>query len=442
MSVKKIFLSVICLSCFLSAHAGQGADSVRIYYRAGYRYVESDYRDNGMQLSRFTESVRRALRDGTIERIVVRSGASPDGANRANELLSERRADSLVSYIVRHTDVSASLIDRQAAGIAWDELRAQVAASGMLYRDEVLDVLDNTPVWIFDERNRVVGGRKQRLMDLRGGEPYRYMLREFFPDLRSSVVVTLYFRSEETPKSTQPPAVALPPAKEPAREPESGLKPAENDEPQPATVPDTAAAPERTAEAGDALPAVTGKASPEVKGWTPRLAVKTNAVGWAMAISNVAVEIYLSRRLSLNIPVYYSAWNYFSGTTKFRMLAAQPELRYWPTRDRRLFAGVHFGVASYNFALGGKWRIQDHDGTTPALGGGVSVGYRMPLGRSDRWNVEFSLGAGAYHLHYDKFHNEPGGAYSSTVRKTFFGVDNAAVSFSYTFDLKKKGGRR
>ena len=80
MSVKRIFLSVICLSCFLSAHAGQGADSVRIYYRAGYRYVESDYRDNGMQLSRFTESVRRALRDGTIERIVVRSGASPDGA--------------------------------------------------------------------------------------------------------------------------------------------------------------------------------------------------------------------------------------------------------------------------------------------------------------------------------------------------------------------------
>ena len=436
MSVKKIFLSVICLSCFLSAHAGQGADSVRIYYRAGYRYVESDYRDNGMQLSRFTESVRRALRDGTIERIVVRSGASPDGANRANELLSERRADSLVSYIVRHTDVSASLIDRQAAGIAWDELRAQVAASGMLYRDEVLDVLDNTPVWIFDEKNQVVGGRKQRLMDLRGGEPYRYMLREFFPDLRSSVVVTLYFRSEETPESTQPPAVAPPPA------PEPGLKPAENDKSQPVTAPDTVTAPERTDEAGEAIPAITGKASPEAKRWIPLLAVKTNAVGWAMAISNVAVEIDLSQRLSLNIPVYYSAWNYFSGTTKFRILAAQPELRYWPTRNRRLFAGVHFGVASYNFALGGKWRIQDHDGTAPALGGGVSVGYRMPLGRSDRWNVEFSLGAGAYRLHYDKFHNESGGVYSSTVRKTFFGIDNAAVSFSYTFDLKKKGGRQ
>lgn len=458
MSVNhKLLLSIfLCMSCFLPANAGQRADSIRIYYRTGYRYVESAYRDNGTQLARFTKSVRTALRDGTIERIVVRSGASPDGANRANELLSERRADSLVSYIVRHTGIPLSSLKRQAAGILWDELRAQVAASEMPYRDEVLDVLDNTPVWIFDARNRVVGGRKKRLMDLRGGEPYRYMLRKFFPDLRSSVVVTLYIREPkskkekgetkrkeaEAPENMQPPAVALPPAPEPVRELESGLKPAENDKSQPVTAPDTVTAPERTDEAGEAIPAITGKASPEAKRWIPRLAVKTNAVGWAMAISNVAVEIDLSRRLSLNIPVYYSAWNYFSGTTKFRMLAAQPELRYWPTRNRRLFAGVHFGVASYNFALGGKWRIQDHDGTAPALGGGVSVGYRMPLGRSDRWNVEFSLGAGAYRLHYDKFHNESGGVYSSTVRKTFFGIDNAAVSFSYTFDLKKKGGRQ
>ena len=265
MSVKRIFLSVICLSCFLSAHAGQGADSVRIYYRAGYRYVEPGFRDNRAALDRLVRYIGEARSAGRLERISIRSYASPDGANRANELLSERRADSLSSWLVRHGSVPASLIDRQAAGIAWDELRAQVAASGMLYRDEVLDVLDNTPVWIFDEKNQVVGGRKQRLMDLRGGEPYRYMLREFFPDLRSSVVVTLYFRSEETPESTQPPAVAPPPA------PEPGLKPAENDEPQPATVPDTAAAPERTDEAGEAIPALIGKASPEAKGWTPRL---------------------------------------------------------------------------------------------------------------------------------------------------------------------------
>ena len=182
-------------------------------------------RDSAITAPRWTDwygiSARHALR--------AASNVSPyvPTPPRTGLTVPTNCADSLSSWIVRHGSVPASLIDRQAAGIAWDELRAQVAASGMLYRDEVLDVLDNTPVWIFDEKNQVVGGRKQRLMDLRGGEPYRYMLREFFPDLRSSVVVTLYFRSEETPESTQPPAVAPPPA------PEPGLKPAENRNRQP-----------------------------------------------------------------------------------------------------------------------------------------------------------------------------------------------------------------
>lgn len=439
MSVRKIFLSVICLLCFLSAHAGQGADSVRIYYRAGYRYVEPGFRDNRAALERLVRDIGEARSAGRLERISIRSYASPDGANRANELLSERRADSLSSWIVRHGSIPASLIDRQAAGIAWDELRAQVAASGMPYRDEVLNVLDNTPVWIFNEKNQIVGGRKQRLMDLRGGEPYRYMLREFFPDLRSSVVLTLYVReseqdnavekgkeAEETERLHKPEAM-----NEPQPEPVRELEPVTKNEPQPAQG-DTPFPSDVTA-AGQPV----GPTS-----WSPSILVKTNAVGWAMAVSNIAVEMDLSKRLSFHIPVYYSAWNYFSRTTKFRMLAAQPELRYWPTQDRRFFTGVHFGVASYNLALGGKWRIQDHDGTTPALGGGVSAGYRLPLEKTGRWGVEFSLGCGVYSLHYDKFHNESGGAYSSTVRKTFFGLDNAAVSFSYTFDLKKKGGRR
>ena len=80
-------------------------------------------------LDRLVRYIGEARSAGRLERISIRSYASPDGANRANELLSERRADSLSSWIVRHSSVSASLIDRQAAGIAWDELRAQVASA-------------------------------------------------------------------------------------------------------------------------------------------------------------------------------------------------------------------------------------------------------------------------------------------------------------------------
>ena len=419
MSVRKILLSVICLSCFLSAHAGQRADSVRIYYRTGYRYVEPLYRDNGMQLARFTESVRRALRDRTIECIVVRSGASPDGANRANELLSERRADSLVSYIVRHTDVPASLIDRQAAGIAWDELRAQVAASGMPYRDEVLDVLDNTPVWIFDERNRVVGGRKQRLMDLRGGEPYRYMLREFFPDLRSSVVVTLYFRSEETLESTQPPAVAPPPAEEPAGEWSSESEPATAIVPEP----EQPVVTER-----QVVRALQGALDNPVR---PRCrwAVKTNVAYLAATVANLGVEYSFGRHYSVDLPVIYSPYT-VARSYRLRFLAVQPEFRYWlgsPMRGH--FFGAHLNIGAFNISVDKKNRYQSPDGF---YGVGLSYGYALPFAR--HWGAEFTVGAGYVHTKYDTYYNIPNGArYEKGTPYNYWGLTKVGVNLVYRF---------
>lgn len=176
-----------------------------------------------------------------------------------------------------------------------------------------------------------------------------------------------------------------------------------------------------------------------------RLHLKTNAVAWGLAIANVAAEVDLARHWSFTLPLYYSAWNYFTSTIKFRMFAVQPELRYWLSGDNDgLFAGAHFGLAYYNFAFNGNYRYQDHNDDTPAIGGGVAVGYRMPLRKGSRWRVEFALGAGVYPLHYDKFHNPPrtkDGLLVGSEKKTYWGIDQLAVSFSYTFDLKKKGGR-
>ena len=38
-------------------------------------------------------------------------------------------------------------------------LRQMVAASDILYKEEVLHILDHTPVWVFDKAGRVVDGR-------------------------------------------------------------------------------------------------------------------------------------------------------------------------------------------------------------------------------------------------------------------------------------------
>jgi hypothetical protein len=59
----------------------------------------------------------------------------------------------------------------------------------MSYRDQVLNIIDHTPIW--DARRKT--GRLGELMRLAGGEPYRQMEREFFPQLRiASDIKVLY----------------------------------------------------------------------------------------------------------------------------------------------------------------------------------------------------------------------------------------------------------
>ncbi len=60
-----------------------------------------------------------------------------------------------------------------------------------------------------------------------------------------------------------------------------------------------------------------------------RYYLKSNAVGWAMLVSNIAFEFDVAERLSVEIPIYFSAMNYFSSKVKFRTAMIQPELRYW-----------------------------------------------------------------------------------------------------------------
>lgn len=173
--------------------------------------------------------------------------------------------------------------------------------------------------------------------------------------------------------------------------------------------------------------------------WNRRLHVKTNLVGLGLAIANVSVEVDLGKHWSFALPVNYSAWDYMKPTTKFRTFSMYPEGRFWVSkRNNGFFVGAHFGFAYYNYALNGDYRFQDHDGKTPALGGGLSIGYRLPISKNKKWNVEFAIGAGAYTRKYDRFYNVTDGRLVDTTNKMYLGIDNAAINFSYSFDLKKR----
>ena len=176
--------------------------------------------------------------------------------------------------------------------------------------------------------------------------------------------------------------------------------------------------------------------------WSESWYLKTNFLTYPLNLTaNLGFEAEIGRHFSLSVPFYYSALNWFRSDVKFRILGTQPEFRYWFGRDfTGWFVGLHGSFGWYNVAVGGRYRYQDHSTESPAYGGGLTGGYRLPLGKNYRWALEFTLGAGYLNLYYDTFYNIPNGALAQEgLRKHYFGPDHAAVTLSYR--LGKRRGK-
>lgn len=351
-------------------------DSTLVYYRLGYRYVDTAFRGNGERLRAFTALTREAMEAGKLERVVIRSFASPDGTSRANERLSRLRADSLASWLTREGGIEAGMVEKRAGGIGWGLLREMVAASSMKWRTEVLEVLDNVPEWIRDEAGRIVDGRKKRLMEVAGGEAYRYLYKEVFPDLRACISVTLYYK----------PVEALAPVAE--EKVEEVVTPQPEPEPEPAVEP--------------APVPVEPAAEEEEPVFRPLLAVKTNLLYWAGVmpdfrsytfVPNLEVEVFLGKAWSVAGSVNYNERRYGDEDRNyFGVSTWSVEGRRWFKADGRfrwLHGGVYVEWGDYD-VQNSRVTMDGHTGTT--WGVGLSLGAAIPF--TDRWGLEVGLRGG------------------------------------------------
>lgn len=382
-------------------------DNIEVHFRFDKYNLDLSYMGNDASLQDFAHKID-SIGISRIDSIVIVSQSSPEGVYEHNLMLSRNRANTMRKYILGKHPELKDILFVHPDGESWGRLREYVLKDTMMKEstiEKVVSVID---------ADVNVGTKKWRMQQL---PIYRYLLRTYYPRIRNSSFYILYYTEV---KPVVPVVEVIEP--EPVIEIEE-IKP------------------DTTAIAPPVVPPVE-----TAEEWTRRLYVKTNAIGLGMGIANIGAEIDLAKHLSFTLPVYYSAWDYFKSTIKFRTLAIQPELRYWFSEENDgVFAGAHFGMAYYNFAFNGDYRYQDHDGTKPSLGGGISLGYRMPISKNNRWRMELSIGAGVYSRYYDKFHNTPNtkdGLMIESIKKCYWGIDQAAVSFSYTFDLKKKGGKQ
>lgn len=379
---KRLLLLITAFFAFSAVYAQEAVDSMRIYYRTGYRYVEPEYKNNRAELEHFIQAIKNVYGSGRLDKVKIESFASPDGGNKANMLLAERRADSLKAYIVRHSGIPEASVEKASGGIAWGLLRQIVAASDIKWKDEVLDVLDNTPLWIFDGSGKIVSGRKKVLMEIDRGNAYRYLYDNIFPTLRSSIAATLYEKPEPAP---------VPPAEEPPVQETPEPEPAPQPEPQPRVQPEPEPAPEPV------------PAAPVGKEFRPLLAVKTNLLYWGTImpdfhsytfVPNLELEYFFKDMWSVSGTVNWAKWGY-RGDQFFGISSYSLEPRWWIWGDGRyrwIYLGLYGQVGDYDAQ---NERSELTGDTGKHWSTGLSVGAAIPF--SKRWGLEIGIRGGYRH---------------------------------------------
>ena len=406
-----LLLSLLLLPVAASAQSDNTittADTVgvKVYFRQGYSTLQPAFRENGIRLDEFMRRVSEMHADSTarLNSIDIVAYASPEGSFTLNRKLARKRAENISAYLRENMPfLSGSLFNVQPKGIDWNGLAAMVEASDMRYRSEVLNILRNVPETTY-RNGKLVDSRLKRLMDLRGGRPYNYMLTHFFPELRAAgaYVICDFVRIAQ-------PAIPINKPNEPNEA--NGANEANEANEVDAAIPVANELPERDYD---------------------RWAIKSNALYLAAGVTNIGGEYAFHPHWSVDLPLVYSPYT-IARKYRMRFLYIQPEARYWLDRPMKgHFFGVHLHAGVFNVSLDNKNRYQSEKGFH---GAGISYGYAMPLSR--RWSMELTVGVGYAFTRYCTYYNVPNGLrYEKDRPYNYWGLTKLGLNFVYRFGDK------
>ncbi len=419
-----LFLLLLCFSAFSQDgnKTEQGSDVIKIYFDHNSHVINLDLKQNRESLMYLSNLIEKLKSDtlSVITKIEINSYTSPEGGCTYNKKLSENRSNAIYDYLIKTTSIHESLIDKNYSGTNWDMLQKLVEESDMQYRDEVLDILRNVPEESWQKLNpndkwlTLVDSRNKRLMELKYGKPYRYMLANMFPQMRYASAVTIPCKQELSPELEEEVTVE---------------------------------------EKVETEQVIEELAKPTFK---PLLAVKTNLLYDAITALNVEVEVPIGQRWSVagewNFPWWTSCgnpsnnWQKGSKRNSFQLLQGNIEGKYWfGDRSARpvmtgWYAGVYGGAGKYDL----ERKAKGYQGEFYVVG--LSGGYAHTILK--RWipngnlRLEYSLGLGYMQTDYDKYNEHLGiddkwhTIRQESGKQSWFGPTKAKVSLVWMFNHK------
>jgi hypothetical protein len=181
MKLKYVFLFLLGIIIFPVSAQDKNDFHAKILFRIGKGDLDLDFMNNRTVLHSFIDKLNVILADSNyvVDELKIVGAASPDGVTEKRNIeLAQVRAEAMKKYICSKVNMPSSLIKIENKGENWEAVRSMVAASGMPYKEEVLQIIDHVA-----DRNQ----RKNKLMFFHNSVPYNYMYKNFFPILRSGM---------------------------------------------------------------------------------------------------------------------------------------------------------------------------------------------------------------------------------------------------------------
>ncbi len=159
-----------------------------VIFKVGSAVIDTEFQGNGQVLEAVTKAFDLIENDpnAILKHIMVTGYASPEGSLATNTRLAAQRAESVKKYLQTTMDEPMNhLFELYNGREDWDGLREMVSKSDMAEKDEIVRIIDS---YTMEQEQR-----KAALKNLDGGVPYRYMLDNFYPKLRTGGYVQVYY---------------------------------------------------------------------------------------------------------------------------------------------------------------------------------------------------------------------------------------------------------
>ena len=442
-SRKRLLRLSLLLAMLLTAGGSYAQQAelpeLMIHFRAGDPSVNLSYMNNRIALSKLS-MILTPQNAPYVSSVQINGYASPEGVSVANEKLSWDRAESLKRHIIMsyYPQIQSEKITVMGMGINWEELRRMAEADYRLpRRSEVLYVIDYVHAHIDVKTNT---SRKKSLMDL-GPETWNYMMRNYFPLLRTGGAKITVFLHPDTPSEITDLINSTLSGIEEQATPTAIAKSTE--EP---CLSDTIYV-EKIVEIEKIIEIETG-CELERK---PLFALKTNLLFDVASVLNVEVEIPLGKRWSIAGEYIFPWWLNEDKQRALQMLSGNLELRYWfgNRAERPVMTGWYGGLYGGGGYFDLEWETKGYQGEF-FIAAGVSAGYAHTISKNGNWRMEYGLGLGYMQTKYreyvpkfgldDEWHliRQRDGVHK------WFGPTKAKVSLVWMINhgYKKKGGAK